>query len=353
MQDIPKIPYPQLFVAYAQENPTIWQSLVGREVTHTKFGIGMIKSADETFLKICFINDQKASRIFASESLAKPQFFSNLNLPRNLVGIEKTKERLQEKIYLETQQRLDREREQQRLEEQREREKQRLEEQREKERVAATEFSNLKTKYYAHSHSVKSPSSPLYLILLQIDTGEALQDHQIEWLKENWLWMTLAIYFQNEYQKSKDPWNLVRASGYLRNANNSSKAIELTNYLLENNISFNPKLKSAVLTTRGGAFRDLQDLSKAEQCAQDAIEQNNSFQPYNLLGAIYFERGQPEQGEAYFKRALELGAQAKVQEAQMQSALKKAGQSEQSIVAKYLLDRDPEKYHWAGYYLKY
>ena len=196
------------------------------------------------------------------------------------------------------------------------------------------------------------PSTPLYLILLRIDAGEVLQDNQIAWLENNRLSDTLAIYFQNEYQKTKDPWKLIKASGHLRSARNPSKAIELTNYLLENHGSASLKVKSAILTTRGGAFRDLQDLSTAELCAKDAIKQNESFQPYNLLGAIYFERGEPKQGEVYFLRALELGAQSKVQEAQMQSALKNAGQSEQRVVAQFLLQRDPAKYQWAAYYLE-
>ncbi len=348
MQDIPDISYPQLFFAYAQENPRRWKVVVGQQITHTKFGIGTINSADGAYLVVCFVNDQKTSRMFTSESFAKAQLFINLQLPTNLEGIEATKERLQAKLYQEVQKRLETEK---RIAEER-LEGQRLEGQREKEQVAAHEFLNLKTKYLARSHRMSSPSSPLYLILLRIDSGEVLQDDQMAWLEDNRLSDTLAIYFQNEYQKTKDPWKLIKASGHLRDVNNPSKAIELTNYLLENHSSASPKVKSAILTTRGGAFRDLQDLSAAEVCAKDAIKQNESFQPYNLLGAIYFERGKPEQGEAYFLRALELGAQSKVQETQMQSALKNAGQSEKGIIAQFLLQRDPAKYQWATYYLE-
>jgi hypothetical protein len=49
------------------------------------------------------------------------------------------------------------------------------------------------------------------------------------------------------------------------------------------------KLKSALLTTRGGAFRDIEELDKAEKCARQAIEyQPNSHHPYTLNGSDLF-----------------------------------------------------------------
>ena len=395
MQDVSDISHIRLFIAYAQEKPIRWKLVLGHQVTHTKFGVGTIKSVGSARLIVCFVDDQQTSRTFTSESLANTQFFSHVHLPTNLEGIETTKERLQAELHLEVQkqlkvqntleriagEKLERQRQQvqkrletekriaeEKLERQRQQvqkrleaekriaeeklERQRLEEQRKREQIASAEFSSLKIKYCAQSCSITALSNPLYLILLRIDAGEVLQDNQITWLENNRLFSTLAIYFQNEYQKTKNPWKLIKASAHLRSAKNPNKAIELTNYLLENYGSASLQVKSAILTTRGGAFRDLQDLSTAELCAIDAIKENESFQPYNLLGAICFERGEPKQGEAYFLRALELGAQSKVQEAQMQSALKNAGQSEQRVVAQFLLQRDPVRYQWAAYYLE-
>lgn len=368
MQDLPDIPYPQLFVAYAQENPERWKILIGQTLTHTKFGAGTIQSADNSYIEVRF-DDEQILKKFKSDSITNSHFFYDIQLPRNLERIEQTKERLQAQICQETQRRIERERhvlaernrleedrkqrelERQRLEEQRKLEQQKLAEQQEKERIAASEFLDLKIKYNAQSYRSASPSSALYPILLRIDSCENLQDDQIKWLEDNHLFNTLAIYFQSEYRRTNDPWKLVRASAYLRDSGDPSKAIELTSELLSTHNMVGSKIKAAILTTRGGAFRDLEDLSTAEQCAKDAIKLNESFQPYNLLGAIYFERGEPEQGEAYFLRALQLGAQSKVQEAQMQNALRKAGQTEQTVVAQFLLKRDPEKYKWAEYYL--
>ena len=50
------------------------------------------------------------------------------------------------------------------------------------------------------------------------------------------------------------------------------------------------ELKQALLTTRGGALRDLDDLVDAEKCALQAIEYwSKSHNPYTLLGAICYD----------------------------------------------------------------
>jgi hypothetical protein len=363
MIDVPEISNPQLFVAYAQSDPEIWQMAVGQQVTHTSFGVGTIKnvefSSGKRSLEVCFLNDQTPSRPFTSEALANAHFFHGMQLPNGLQGIEHTREQLQEQIREQNRRRMEHEQwlAKERLlreEEQRHREleRQKPEEQRHKEQTAAQEFSELKVKHLAESHEATSPSSTLYPILLQIDDQELLDDDKIDWLKRNSLWGTLAIYFQNEYRKTQDVWALVKASAHWRDAGQPDKAIKLTDYLLGKHSLVEARAKSAILTTRGGAYRDVHDLSEAEWCAREAIRYNEmSFQPYNLLGAIYFERGEAEKGEACFLRALELGAPSQAQEVQMQGALKNAGEVEQKAVAQYLLQRDPIKYKWAEYYL--
>jgi cytochrome c-type biogenesis protein CcmH/NrfG len=93
-------------------------------------------------------------------------------------------------------------------------------------------------------------------------------------------------------------------------------------------------------------------LEDAEHCANSAIQVDpKNYYPFNLLGAIYFERGNAVQGEVYFLKALELGAPQRSQEEQMKGALKNAGQAERQAVAQYLLKRDPVKYKWAHHYL--
>jgi hypothetical protein len=330
---------------------------VGQQVTHTSFGIGTIKnvefSSGKVYLEVCFPSDQVLSRQFNSEALANIKFFHDMQLPNGLQDIEHTRIQLQEQIREQERPRI--EHEKWLAEEQRRRELERMkqEEQQDKEQEAAHEFADLKSKYLAESHKTTSPSSAPYLILLKIDADEILDDDQIDWLRRNNLGGTLAIYFQNEYRKTGDAWALVKASGHWRDFSQPDKAITLTDYLLDKHSLVDTRAKSAILATRGGAYRDLHNLPEAERCAHEAIRYNEaSFQPHNLLGAIYFERGEAQKGEACFLRALELGAYSQAQEAQMQGALENAGQVEQKAVARYLLQRDPNKYKWAEYYLE-
>jgi hypothetical protein len=222
----------------------------------------------------------------------------------------------------------------------------------EREKVAIQQFIDLKGKYLAKSHREHSPLSPLYPILIKIDSGEFLGGEEIQFLMQNNLFGTLAICSEMKYKITHDSWELVKASGYWRDDGQPDKSIQTTEDLLSKHNLLDPRVKAATLTTRGGAFRDLHRLGDAEQCANLAIQVNErNYYPYNLLGAIYFERGDAERGEACFLKALELGAPSRSQEAQMKSALKNAGQVEKRSVAQYLLQRDPMKYQWANYYL--
>lgn len=109
---------------------------------------------------------------------------------------------------------------------------------------------------------------------------------------------------------------------------------------------------SAVLTTRGGALRDTNALSEAEQCAMEALEHSpRDCYTYNLLGAIHFQSGHPEKGDEFFLKAQQLGAKVNAQESAMRGAMENAGKDQKRIVADYLLGKDPERYKWAEYYL--
>ncbi len=137
--------------------------------------------------------------------------------------------------------------------------------------------------------------------------------------------------------------------------------MKVTEYLLKEHLTSGASgVRSATLTTRGGAFRDLGNLDAAEQCARKAIEcarkaidQNRaSYHSYNLLGAIYWQRGKAEEGEEYFAYAESVGAPLQDQVRQKKSALNEAGPQQRRAVAKYLLEKDPTKYWWAKRFLR-
>lgn len=92
-------------------------------------------------------------------------------------------------------------------EEQEAREKRRMlerEQQRTREVESAREFADLKSNYQAQRYTDPSPASPLYLMLLTLETGKLLDETQIQWLKRNKLFGPIAIFHEKEFQKSGD-----------------------------------------------------------------------------------------------------------------------------------------------------
>ena len=247
------------------------------------------------------------------------------------------------------------------------------------------EFAALKSKYDVSNYKDKSPSSPLYGILQKLDKGDRIEEIDVAWLEENKLeapqpsysyyrWQeerryqaqklfsgkirtayhkNEATFYEEEYQRTGNKWNLPNASSHWRKADQPRSALKLTENLDFNQIKEN-KLKSALLTTRGGAFRDIDKLDDAQKCALKAIEyQPQSHHPYTLMGAICFERGQFLEGERWFNEAIKRGASPKDQDAEMKRVVKNTkDENKRREVINYLLKKDSRRYAWANSYLK-
>ena len=246
------------------------------------------------------------------------------------------------------------------------------------------EFAALKSKYEVSNYKDKTPSSPLYVILQKLDKGERLEPTDVAWLEENKLeasqpsysyygWQEErryqgqrlfsgkifiayhkieALFYEQEYKITGNKWNLPNASSHWRKAGQPSSALNVTENLDFDKIKEN-KLKSALLTTRGGAFRDIDKLDDAEKCALKAIEyQPQSHHPYTLMGAICFERGQFLEGERWFNEAIKRGASPRDQDAEMKRVVKNAKDEKRQEVVEYLLKKDPQRYAWAKAYRK-
>ncbi|MEG4988989.1 hypothetical protein QUB08_25030 [Microcoleus sp. BR0-C5] len=246
------------------------------------------------------------------------------------------------------------------------------------------EFAALKSKYDVSNYKDRAPSSPLYAILQKLDKGERLEPTDVAWLEENKLeasqpsnsyygWQEErryqgqrlfsgkiftayhkieALFYEQEYKNTGNKWKLPNASSHWRKAGQPRSALKLTENLDFDKIKEN-KLKSALLTTRGGAFRDIDKLDDAERCALKAIEyQPQSHHPYTLMGAICFERGQFLEGERWFNEAIKRGASPRDQDAEMKRVVKNAKDEKRREVVEYLLKKDPQRYAWAKAYRK-
>lgn len=244
-------------------------------------------------------------------------------------------------------------------------------------------FVTLKSKYDVSAYKHKSPSNPLYAILQKLDKGERLEPTDVAWLEQNktekpsysfyeWpdarryeghqlfsgkIFTTYhqieATFYEQEYQRTGNKWNLPNASSHWRKAYQPRQALKLTDNLDLDKIKEN-KLKSAILTTRGGAFRDIKELDKAEKCARQAIDyQPNSHHPYTLMGAICYERGQYSEGDYWFAEAIKHGASPRDQDAEIKRVVKNTkDENKRREVVEYLLKKDPQRYAWTNSYLK-
>ncbi len=209
-------------------------------------------------------------------------------------------------------------------------------------------FRRLKNKYDIRFNE-DSPTSLLYMILLKLDNGEDLNEEDIKWLEVHNLYILLGTFFENKFaQNTSDIWTLVRAISYWRKDGNPEHALNISNNVVSEDI----KKQSALLTSRGGAFRDRKEFDIAKQNAENAIKLTPmNYHPYNLLGAIHYQTGKPEEADKYFARAIELGSSPKEIDDQIRKSIEMAEVDQRRLVAKYLISKDPIKYEWAKHYL--
>ncbi len=339
------------FAEFADNSFTLWQQILGKEVTHLNYGKGRIVSVRGAGVEL-LISFEGQPKL----KLEKARFIQECNELLPPISLNFLCQKRDEEVRKQEEARQLRELEQKRRQEEKERQQRealRLKEQKEqqklREAIDREDFSRLKIKYLAQNYRASSPVDFLYPLLIKIDNKECLTENEISWLRERHLFATLALYHQGIYELTDDLWELVKASGFWRDGGYPYKALEATKLLNTTDL----KLNSAILTTRGGAFRDTGDLISAEELAEEAIKltPKNPY-PYNLMGALCYQTGRPEIGDTYFAKAILLGAREVNQDALRRESLEKADKEGQEKVAKYLLGLDPNRYKWAEFYLQ-
>ncbi|MEG4842493.1 hypothetical protein [Microcoleus sp. B9-D4] len=223
------------------------------------------------------------------------------------------------------------------------------------------EFAALKVKYRIIDRDF--PFDPFYAIMVKLEKEERLDPVLVVQLIQQKLLAShgrIAIayhrlearFYEEEYERTGNKWNLPNASSHWRKADEPESALQVTENLDFDQIKEN-KLKSALLTTRGGAFRDIDKLDDAEKCALKAIEyQPQSHHPYTLMGAICFERSQFSEGERWFNEAIKRGAESEDIDSELKQVVKNAKDEKRREVVEYLLQKNPQRYAWAKSYRK-
>ena len=219
------------------------------------------------------------------------------------------------------------------------------------------EFAALKVKYRIIDRDF--PFDPFYAIMVKLEKEERLDPVLVVQLIQQKLLAShgrIAIayhrlearFYEEEYERTGNKWNLPNASSHWRKADEPKSALQVTENLDFDQIKEN-KLKSALLTTRGGAFRDIDKLDDAQKCALKAIEyQPQSHHPYTLMGAICFERSQFSEGERWFNEAIKRGAESEDIDSELKQVVKNTkDENKRREVVEYLLKKNPQRYAWA------
>jgi hypothetical protein len=223
------------------------------------------------------------------------------------------------------------------------------------------DFAKLKKKYGLIDPGL--PFDPFYMIMLKLEKKERLDPLLVvQLIEQNFLsrdgkiaiahYKLEADFYEQEFKRTGHKWNIPTASSYWRKANEQQRALQLTNLDLSGLRESN--LKSAILVTRGAAFRDIDDLVNAEKCAIKAIEfHSESYQPYTLMGAISYDKGEYSEGDDWFAKAVQRGARTEDIDDEIKRVVRSTkDENKRQDAVNYLLRKDSQRYAWAKSYLK-
>ncbi|MCC5650869.1 hypothetical protein LC609_13715 [Nostoc sp. XA013] len=204
---------------------------------------------------------------------------------------------------------------------------------------------------------------PFYAIMVKLEKKERLDPKLVLQLMEEELlspggkialaYYTLeAEFYEQEFQHTGQKWHIPTASSYWRKAEEPEQALKLTNLDLSQ-IREN-KLKSAILVTRGAAFRDIANLGDAEICAKNAMEyQPGSYQPCTLMAAIAHDRCDLAKSDYWYEQAIKRGAKPEDIDDERKRLIRSTkDENKRHEAAEYLLKKDAQRYSWAKSYLK-
>lgn len=194
-------------------------------------------------------------------------------------------------------------------------------------------------------------------LLRQVANGQRLKVDDLAWLKTEAdycrtdelqrAWHALeAAALTKAWESSGDTWNAVNASGHWRKAGEPERALRLTDAALAK-VGSNPKIRSALATTRGGAMRDLRRLDEAKALATEAHQLTSSdYRPCTLLGAVHIELGDLPTGHEWYAKAESLGAPRQAIDHELRGLLMRSSIQEQQRIREFLLRQDPERFSW-------
>ena len=194
-------------------------------------------------------------------------------------------------------------------------------------------------------------------LLKQVASGDRLAPEDVAWLSTEavdcWTdalqqaWHRLeAEALTKAWEESRDPWDAVNASAHWRKADEPQRALDVTEAALAK-AGRSPKLRSALLTTRGGAMRDAGRLTEARTLGLEAHELTPAdCRPCTLLGAVSMELGDLAGGHEWYAKAEALGAGRCDIDQDLRALLIRSEPDARDRIRNYLLEQDPERFAW-------
>jgi hypothetical protein len=194
-------------------------------------------------------------------------------------------------------------------------------------------------------------------ILRSVADGQPIKKFDLVWLgtdgRKYWSAELRKAHHENiakilsdEWIQTKDVWKAINACGHWRKAGDSEKGLAIAEEALDQ-AAKTSKPRSALLTTGGGALRDLSRLHDAVRFGEEAhFLTPEDFRPCTLLGAVHIEMGAHDTGAEWYEKAEARGASRNLIDQELQSILNAAAPKERNQIIKALKARDASRYDW-------
>jgi hypothetical protein len=212
-------------------------------------------------------------------------------------------------------------------------------------------------KKYGISLTDESMRPRMTKLLQQIDAGNRLPNEDMAWLSttakkhftaefRNAYHRLEADFHADQYRRTLAPWSVVNASGHYRKSDQPTIALELIDSVPRDRLK-QPKIRSAIFTTRGGVMRDIGQRSEAIEMGEMAHAlMPNDYRPCTLLGAVHMELQHFGKGQEWYEKARERGAPAHGIDSELRSIFQQLDEAGRSAMRNFLLAEDSHRYQW-------
>jgi len=194
----------------------------------------------------------------------------------------------------------------------------------------------------------------VHRILRQVTDGVAIPAADLAWLgKHRCGYFTvklrrahhriLAEHDAKAWRDTGDPWNAVNACAHWRSADAAGEALTIADAALSRNTAV--RLRAALLTTSGGALRDLGRLEEAITRGKEAHAVSpDDYRPCTLLGALHIETRAYAEGAVWFTRAEARGASRYDVDREIDEVLRAARPEDREEIKQAFRAHDPERF---------